>query len=53
MATPLLLTKIVIGSLYVVTSLFLEGEISLFLYSFGWGVLAAALSVLLTTKTEQ
>jgi Na+/pantothenate symporter len=51
MTTKLLLTAIAVGSVYVVTSLFLSGEISLFLYGFGWGIVATALSVLLSLKT--
>jgi Na+/pantothenate symporter len=51
MVMALLVSEIVIGSLYVIASLFLNGEISLFLYGFGWGIFGAALAVLLAVKT--
>ena len=53
MAVPLLVAEVIIGALYVVVSLLLKGEISLFLYGFGWGIFGAALSVLLSLKTFQ
>jgi Na+/pantothenate symporter len=51
MAVALLVAEVVIGALYVIASLFLTGEISLFLYGFGWGIFSASLAVLLTVKT--
>jgi len=51
MAVPLLVTGVIVGALYVAASLFLRGEISLFLYGFGWGILSASLAVLLAIKT--
>jgi Na+/pantothenate symporter len=48
--TTLLLTGIALGAVYVITSLFLHGEISLFLYGFGWGILGTSLAALSLRK---
>jgi Na+/pantothenate symporter len=46
----LLVTGVALGSVYVITSLFLKGEISLFLYGFGWGILGTSLAALSLRK---